>query len=74
MERANALRLWRLRKRNLFVDAELTRVDDSEAFDLSIYYGTTLTWSRRCATRAEAVADARSRRADLERQGWTFHW
>jgi hypothetical protein len=74
MDPAHDLRIWRLRKRNLYVDAELRRVDGSDAFDLLIYYGTTLTWSRRCATRAEAVSEAKARRAELEREGWTFHW
>jgi hypothetical protein len=74
MDSAQDLRIWRLRKRNLYVDAELRRVDASDAFDLLIYYGTALTWSRRCATRAEAVQEAKARRAELEREGWTFHW
>lgn len=74
MDRANDLRIWRLRKRNLYVDAELRTADSDGAFDLLIYYGTTLTWSQRCATRAEAVAQGQARRAELEREGWTFHW
>ena len=68
------LRIWRLRKRNLCVDAELRPVDGTGQFEVLIYYGTTLTSSRRCATREEAVAEAQARRADLEREGWTFHW
>jgi hypothetical protein len=71
---ATGIRIWRLRKRNLYVDAELKAVEGIEAFDLLIYYGTTLTWVHRCATRADAVAEAKSRRAELEREGWTFHW
>ncbi len=74
MDPATDLRIWRLRKRNLYVDAELRRVEGSGEFDLLIYYGTTLTSSCRCATRAEAVEQARTRRAELEREGWTFHW
>jgi hypothetical protein len=56
------------------VDAELRQVTDTNEFDLLVFYGTTLTSSRRYATRAEAVADAKARRAELEREGWTFHW
>ena len=41
----------------------------SGEWDLLIYYGTTLTSSRRCATRAEAVGEGKSRRAELERAG-----
>ena len=74
MDPTNELRIWRLRKRNLYVDAELRLVPDSGEWDLLIYYGTTLTSSRRCATRAEAVGEGKSRRAELEREGWTFHW
>jgi hypothetical protein len=74
MDPANTLRLWRLRKRNLYVDAELRQADGSDAFDLLVYYGTTLTSSCRCASRADAVAQAKARRAELEREGWTFHW
>ena len=68
------LRIWRLRKRNLYVDAELRHVPETGEWDVLVYYGTTLTSSRRCATRAEAVGAAKARRAELEREGWTFHW
>jgi hypothetical protein len=74
MDSTSELRIWRLRKRNLYVDAELKPVEGSGEFDLNVYYGTTLTWSHRYASRAEAVADARARRAELEREGWSFHW
>jgi hypothetical protein len=74
MERASELRIWRLRKRNLYVDAELRPVDGCSEFDLLVYYGTTLTSTRRCSTRMEAVIEAKTRRAELEREGWTFHW
>ena len=74
MDRASELRIWRLRKRNLYVDAKLRQVEGTPEFDLLVYYGTTLTSSRRCVTRADAVAEAKARRAELEREGWTFHW
>ena len=63
MNSTGDLRIWRLRKRNLYVDAELTQLPDSEEWLLNIYYGTTLTSSRRCATRADAVAEG-ARRAE----------
>jgi hypothetical protein len=72
--RPGATRVWRLRKRNLYVDAELRAVDGASEFEVSIFYGTTLTWSARYARREDAVNAARARRADLEREGWTFHW
>jgi hypothetical protein len=74
MNRANSLRIWRLRKRHLYVDAELRPVEGTDEFDLLVFYGTTLTWSGRYSTRSEAVANARARRAELEREGWSFHW
>ena len=43
-------------------------------FDLRVFYGTSLTSSRRFPTRADAVAQARATRAELEREGWIFHW
>jgi hypothetical protein len=74
MDRANELRIWRLRKRNLYVDAELRQVEGQGEWELLVYYGTTLTATRRFPTRADAVAEGRVRRAELEREGWTFHW
>jgi hypothetical protein len=74
MDTSSNLRIWRLRKRNLYVDAELKQVDGTDAFELLVYYGTMLTSSRRYVSRTEAVADAKVRRAELEREGWTFHW
>lgn len=68
------LRIWRLRKRHLYVDAELKQVSGTGEWDLEVYYGTTLTSSKRFATRNEAVDEGRARRAELEREGWTFHW
>lgn len=73
MDRANDLRIWRLRKRNLYVDAEL-RAHENGEWEVLVYYGTTLTWSCRKPTRNEAVDEGRARRAELEREGWTFHW
>ena len=68
------IRIWRLRKRNLYVDAELRPVHGTSEFQLSIYYGTTLTWSGVYPSRSDAVMAARGRRSELEREGWTFHW
>lgn len=73
MDRSSDLRIWRLRKRNLYVDAELRACDNGE-WEVLVYYGTALTWSVRCPTRSAAVDAGRLRRAELEREGWTFHW
>lgn len=74
MDRPTDLRIWRLRKRHLYVDAELKLVPETGEWDLAVFYGTTLTSSKRFATRNEAVDEGRARRAELEREGWTFHW
>ena len=74
MNQTGDLRIWRLRKRNLYVDAELKQVPATGEWDVLVFYGTTLTASRRCPSRSEAVQFARERRAELEREGWTFHW
>lgn len=74
MDRASDVRIWRLRKRNLYVDAELKQVSGTGEWDLEVYYGLTLTSSKRFPTRNEAVTEGRARRSELEREGWTFHW
>jgi hypothetical protein len=66
-------RLWRLRKQNLFVDAQM-RDEGPEGVEIAFLYNGELSYRRRWPTRDEAVADAAARRADLERQGWAFHW
>ena len=73
MERAGARRLWRLRKLHQFVDAELHEHDGGEA-ELQLFLNGAFTYARRWPTRALAIDEARARRADLEREGWLFHW
>jgi hypothetical protein len=70
----SAHRIWRLRKLHQSLDAEV-RPDGSEgAVFLQVKLNGELTYTRRWPTRAEALADAASRRAELEREGWMFHW
>ena len=59
-------RLWRLRKLHDTVDAE--------QIELKMFYNGELAYVRRLATRAEAISEAASKRAELEREGWNFHW
>ncbi len=66
-------RLWRLRKQNLFVDAQM-RDEGPAGFEISFLYNGELSYRRRWPTRDEAMADAAARRAELEREGWAFHW
>jgi hypothetical protein len=66
-------RLWRLRKLHDTVDAELRAVADDQ-IELKMFYNGELAYVRRLATRAEAISEAASKRAELEREGWNFHW
>jgi hypothetical protein len=66
-------RLWRLRKLHDIVDAELRELPDG-ASELQVFYNGSLAYARRTATRADAIGEARAKRAELEREGWNFHW
>jgi hypothetical protein len=66
-------RLWRLRKLHQFVDAEL-RQEDGENAVIRVLYNGEQSYRREWPTLAEALDDAAVRRADLERDGWMFHW
>jgi hypothetical protein len=67
-------RLWRLRKLHQFVDAELRELDATDAVEVHFFYNGDFAYALRFKSRALAVADAASRRLELERDGWTFHW
>jgi hypothetical protein len=67
-----ATRLWRMRKLHQYVDAELEEGPDGAA--LRYCYNGEPTYRREWATRALAVAEAAAKRAELERDGWMFHW
>jgi hypothetical protein len=66
-------RLWRLRKLHDSVDAALCELPDGEV-ELQFFYNGALAYARRWSTRADAVSDAATRRAELERDWWNFHW
>ena len=66
------LRIWRLRKLHQSVDAELRPVDGE--VELRFLFNGELSYSQRCATRETALAAAAAKRAELEREGWSFHW
>jgi hypothetical protein len=74
MERDRAQRLWRLRKLHDHVDAELTGQAADGGVGVQFFYNGELTYARQLPTRALAVAEAAARRAELEREGWMFHW
>ena len=65
-------RIWRLRKLHQSVDAELHRIGNE--IEVRFLFNGELSYSRRCATRELALDMAASKRAELEREGWNFHW
>lgn len=66
-------RVWRLRKLHQSADAELRQVSDIQV-DVRFLYNGELAYIRSCPTREAALAEAARKRAELERDGWMFHW
>lgn len=66
-------RIWRLKKLHQAVDAELL-VFSSSHIDVRYLFNGEVSYVRSCANRQEALDEAASRRAQLEREGWAFHW
>ena len=66
-------RLWRLRKQNLVVDAQVSDKGDA-GFEVAFLYNGELTYRRRWPTRDAAIAEASAKRSELEREGWMLHW
>ena len=66
-------RIWRLRKRHQSVDAELHPKGGSET-ELRFLYNGEVAYARTCPSRSDALEEAAAKRAELEREGWMFHW
>jgi len=66
-------RVWRLRKLHQAIDAVLTE-ETSDGVELQFLLHGEVMYARRWPARAEALADAAARRAELEREGWMPHW
>jgi hypothetical protein len=66
-------RVWRLRKLHQSVDAELHHISETR-IEVRFLYNGELAYVRSCETRAHALAEAAAKRAELEREGWMFHW
>jgi hypothetical protein len=66
-------RIWRLRKQQHHIDAEL-RDDGSDAVELRFSYDGKIASSRRWPTRRLAFSNASEKRQELERAGWVDHW
>jgi hypothetical protein len=67
-------RLWRLRKRHHYVDAELRALAGMDDVELRYLFNGERAYNRRWPDRALAVQEAADKRAELEREGWVFHW
>ena len=72
LERVADHRIWRLRKLHQAVDAELHRIGDE--VEVRFLFNGELSYARRCASRELALETAALKRAELEREGWSFHW
>jgi hypothetical protein len=42
--------------------------------EVRFFLNGELSYARRCATRELALETAAAKRAELEREGWMFHW
>lgn len=61
-----------MRKRHQSVDAELSVGEHS--VQVRYLLNGDLSYVRECASRDDAMAEAAAKRAELERDGWMFHW
>ena len=68
----NPHRLWRLRKLDHAVDAEIR--PGAGGFVVQFLYDGVATYKREWPTRAEAFAECAEKRLELERSGWMAHW
>lgn len=66
-------RLWRMRRLHQFVDAELWPAED-DSVELRYLLNGEPTFRRTWVSRDDAVRAAAAKRAELERDGWMFHW
>jgi hypothetical protein len=74
MEHPHRNRLWRLRKLHQYADAELYQTPGSGGAEVRFFYNGELSYARTCASLEVALAEADTKREELEREGWMFHW
>ena len=74
VETSDGRRLWRLRKLHQYADAELCESAGWDGAEIRFFYNGELVYARRAPTREHALAEAAAKRAELEREGWMFHW
>ena len=67
-------RLWRVRKQQRAIDAQLRHHGDGVGIELQFLLEGELALGRLYPTRELAVAAADDKRRELERAGWIHHW
>jgi hypothetical protein len=72
-ETTRARRVWRLRKLHQWVDAEL-HPQEGGGVELQFLYNGQVSYRQQWPTPAPALEEAARKRAELEREGWAFHW
>lgn len=73
MPNESGQRLWRMRKLHHYVDAELSPAGE-HGVELRYSYDGGQSYRRCWPTRDAAIAEAAGKKAELERDGWMFHW
>jgi hypothetical protein len=63
-----------LRKLHQQADAVLRPLDGGASVELQFFYNGTLMVARTHPSVDSACEEAAARRAELEREGWIFHW
>jgi hypothetical protein len=66
-------RIWRLKKLHQAVDAELLVFNESQV-DVRFLFNGEVSYVRSCNSRQQALSEAAAKRAEMEREGWAFHW
>jgi hypothetical protein len=62
-----------MRKLHQSVDAQLYPLPDASV-EVRFLFNGELAYVRTCPNRSDALAEAAAKRAELERDGWMFHW
>jgi hypothetical protein len=65
--------LWRVRRRQDVIDAEIAPAADT-GIELRLAYNGRAVYRRVWPSRDDAVREAAARRVGLEQVGWTRHW
>ena len=69
----SARRVWRLRKLHQSVDAEL-RPCEPGGVELLFLLNGEVSYRQHWPSASPALEAAARKRAELERDGWVFHW